>query len=300
MRIALLLLLGWLALPIASAQAALQVFATVPEWGALAREIGGDKAAVFVATTGLQDPHHVQARPSLIARARSADLLVATGAELEIGWLPVVQREAGNPRIQPGQSGYFEAAAQVRLLEVPTRLDRADGDVHAAGNPHIQTDPRNFLAVGAALAERMAALVPADAATYRANWQAFAARWRTALVRWEKEALPLRGTPIVVQHKAFPYLEDWLGLKEVAALEPKPGVEPSVAYLGKLLAQAAANPPRLVLRAAYQPAQSSEWFGREAKLPVAVVPFTVGGSAQASDLFGLFDDTVARLLAARP
>ncbi|MBA3031507.1 MAG: zinc ABC transporter substrate-binding protein [Gammaproteobacteria bacterium] len=295
MRILLLLLASLLALP---AQAGLKIFATVPEWGALAREIGGDKAEVFVATSGLQDPHHIQARPSLIARARSADLLVATGAELEIGWLPLVQRESGNAHIQAGQTGYFEAARQVAMRELPARVDRAEGDVHAGGNPHIQTDPRNFLLVGAALTERMATLAPADAATYRANWQVFATRWRAAISRWEKQAAPLRGLPIAVQHKAFPYLEDWLGLKTVAVLEPKPGVEPSVAYLGKLLAQAAATPPRLVLRAAYQSPQAAAWFARAARVPVVVVPFTVGGSEQAQDLFGLFDDTVERLLAA--
>ena len=117
------------------AVAALKVFATVPEWGALAREIGGDQVQVFTATTALQDAHHVDARPSLIARARSADLLIATGAELEVGWLPVVQRESGNARIQTGQPGYFEAAPYAHMLEVPAKLDRADGDVHAGGNP---------------------------------------------------------------------------------------------------------------------------------------------------------------------
>jgi len=289
------LIFSLLALP---ASAALSIFATVPEWGALAKEIGGDKVEVFIATTGLQDPHHIQARPSLIAKARRADLVVATGAELEIGWLPLVQREAGNPRIQPGQPGYFEAAQHVRMLEMPSRLDRAAGDVHASGNPHIQTDPRNFLLVGAALAARMAEIAPANAQTYAANWKSFAERWRTALARWEKQSIPLRGLPIVVQHKAFPYLEDWLGLKEVATLEPKPGVEPSVAYLGKLLVQAAANPPKLVMLAAYQSPQAAEWFGREAKVPVVVVPFTVGGSDKTKDLFGLFDDTIERLLAA--
>lgn len=295
MKSLILLLACLLALP---AQAALKIFATVSEWGALAKEIGGDKVEVFVATTGLQDPHHIQARPSLIARARSAELLVATGAELEIGWLPVVQRESGNARIQTGQPGYFEAARHVVLREVPMRLDRADGDVHAAGNPHIQTDPRNFLLVGKALVERMAELSPADATVYRTNWQAFSERWRAAIARWEKQAAPLRGLPIAVQHKAFPYLEDWLGLKEVAVLEPKSGVEPSVAYLSKLLGQVAANPPKLVMRAAYQSPQGTDWFGREAKLPVVVVPFTVGGSARAKDLYGLFDDTVEQLLAA--
>lgn len=293
MRLLPLLTVFFLSLP---AHAALKVFATVPEWGALAKEIGGDRAEVFVATGGLQDPHRAQARPSLIARARNADLVVATGADLEIGWLPVVLREAGNARVQPGQPGHFEAAAQVRMLDLPARLDRAEGDIHPAGNPHIQTDARNFLKVGEALTARMARLSPADAASYRTNWQDFAERWRAAVARWERQAAPLRGAAIVVQHKAFPYLEDWLGLKEVAALEPKPGVEPSVAHLDRLLGEVAAQRPRLVVRAAYQAPQAAEWFGRAARVPVVVLPFTVGGSDGAKDLFGLFDDTMERLL----
>ena len=181
MRQLFLVLIAAFALP---AQAALNVLSTVPEWAALVQEIGGDKVRVASATTALQDPHHIDARPSLIARARNADLLLATGAELEVGWLPVVQRESGNPRIQSGQPGYFEAAGAVRMLDVPARLDRADGDVHAAGNPHIQTDPRNFLAVGEGLAARMAQLDAPNAATYRAGYAAFAERWRAQLKRW--------------------------------------------------------------------------------------------------------------------
>ena len=136
---------------IAPASAALSVFATVPEWGALVEELAGDKAKIYTATNALQDPHHVEAKPSLIARARGADLVVATGAELEIGWLPLVLQQAGNPKVQPGKPGYFEAAAFVTLLDKPTRLDRADGDIHAAGDPHIQTDPRNIARVAAPL-----------------------------------------------------------------------------------------------------------------------------------------------------
>ena len=135
--------------------AALNVFACEPEWGALAKELGGDKVSVYTATGALQDPHHVEARPSLIARARNADLMVCTGAELEAGWLPLVQAQAGNPKIRAGQPGYFEAARYVVLLEVPQRVDRAMGDVHAAGNPHIHLDPRNIAKVAAALSERM-------------------------------------------------------------------------------------------------------------------------------------------------
>lgn len=295
MRTLLLLLLAALALP---AHAALKVFATVPEWGALAKEIGGERVEVFVATHALQDPHHVEARPSLIARARRADLVVATGADLEVGWLPVVLRECGNARIRPGQPGYFEAAAFVRMLDVPTRLDRSEGDVHAAGNPHIQTDPRNILKVGAALAERMAAIDAANADAYRAGYAAFAGRWRIAIARWEKDASSLRGLPVVVQHKSWPYLSDWLGLKEVAALEPKPGIEPSASHLARLVEQTAAAKPRLVVRTAYNNPRPAEWYSAQAKLPVVVLPFTVGGNEAAQDLFGLFDDTVRRLVEA--
>jgi len=285
-----------LALCAAPALAALNVFATVPEWGALALELGGDRVKVFTATHALQDPHRIEARPSLIARARSADLVVATGAELESGWLPLVLRESGNARIQPGRPGHFEAARQVAMLEVPARLDRADGDVHAEGNPHVQTDPRNILKVAEALAARMAELDAANAAAYRDGLQAFAQRWRANLARWDKAAAPLRGLPVVVQHKSLSYMVQWLGLREVATLEPRPGVEASAGQLGELLQRTRAQPPRLVLRAAYEASRAAEWFAREAKVPLVVLPFTVGGNEAARDLATLFDDTVARLL----
>ena len=293
-----LFLLSLLALLAQPAHAALNVFATVPEWAALAKEIGGSRVTVYAATHGLQDPHRIEAKPSLIARARSANLVLATGAELEVGWLPVVLRECGNRAIQPGQPGYFEAAAFVAMREVPKVLDRAHGDVHAGGNPHIQTDPRNILKVGEALARRLAELDPAEAAAYEAGWQAFAAKWRAALARWEKEAAPLRGVPVLVQHQAFPYLSAWLGLQEVGTLEAKPGVEASGAYLAEVLARLSTQPARMVLRPAYQHDAPARWIAERAKLPVVTVPFTVGGTAEAGDLFALFDDTLRRLLAA--
>jgi zinc/manganese transport system substrate-binding protein len=289
------LFLAVLAFP---AAAAINVFATVPEWAALAREVGGDRVNVFSATNALQDPHRIEARPSLIARARSSQLVVATGAELEIGWLPMVLREAGNAAIQPGQPGYFEAATAVRLLEVPVRLDRADGDVHPGGNPHLQLDPRNILKVADALAARLALVDPAGSAVYKANLARFADKWKAALVRWEQAAAPLRGAPVWVQHRAFPYLSDWLGLKELGALEPKPGVEPGSTQLAGILERQKATPARMILRPAYTRPTASDWLAERAHIPVVVLPFTVGGSAEANDLFGLFDDTVRRLLAA--
>ena len=275
--------------------AVLNVFACEPEWAALTQQLAGDKVSIYTATGALQDPHRVEARPSLIAKARRANLVVCTGAELEMAWLPVVLRESGNSAVQPGSSGYFEAAQAVQMLEVPTRLDRADGDVHAAGNPHIQTDPRNFLAVGEGLAARMAQLDPANASAYRSGYAAFADRWRAQIKCWEVQAAPLKGVAVVSQHKAWAYLYDWLGLREVAALEPKPGVEPSLAHLALVRDQAATSRPRMVIRAAYNSARPSEWFAKEAKVPAVVLPFTVG-APEAADLTALFETTVQRLL----
>lgn len=278
--------------------ATLSIFATVPEWAALAQEIGGDKVSVYTATNALQDPHHVEAKPSLIARARKADLVVATGAELEIGWLPLVLQQAGNAKVQPGQAGYFEAASFVTTIERPTRIDRAEGDVHPQGNPHIQTDPRNIARVSGALVQRMTDLDPDDAAFFRQHYAAFDTRWRASIARWEAQAAPLRGVPVLVQHKAFSYLIAWLGMKETGTLEPKPGVDPTAASLSEILAEQQRHPAKMVLRAAYQSDRPSLWVAERAHIPAVALPFTVGGDSAARDLTGLFDDTIARLLGA--
>jgi zinc/manganese transport system substrate-binding protein len=284
-----------LALP---AQAALRVFACEPEWGALAQELGGDLVDVTVATSALQDPHQIQAKPSLIARTRNADLVVCTGAELEIGWLPVLLQQAGNAKVQPGQPGHFATADAVRKLEVPTQLDRSQGDVHAAGNPHIQTDPRNIAQVATALAARLQQVDPPHAADYARRASDFSQRWQQAMARWNARAAPLKGLPVVSQHKGFVYLYDWLGMKEVAVLEPKPGVEPSAAHLQGVLATLKGTPARMVIHAAYQDPRPSEWLSKNAGIPAVKLAFTVGGTPGAKDLFGLFDDTLSQLLPA--
>jgi zinc/manganese transport system substrate-binding protein len=297
-RSLLLALVAPFLLCVLPAQAALRVFACEPEWGALAQELGGSNVEVSVATSALQDPHQIQAKPSLIARARNADLVACTGAELEVGWLPLLLQQSGNAKVQPGQPGNFAAADFVRKLEVPSQLDRAQGDVHAAGNPHIQTDPRNIALVATALGARLQQLDPAHAGDYANSLASFAQRWQQALARWTAQAAPLKGTAVVSQHKGFVYLYDWLGLKEVAVLEPKPGVEPTASHLQEVLTALKGTPARMVLYSAYQDPRPSEWLGKNAGVAIVRIPFTVGGSDAAKDLFGLFDDTVARLLAA--
>jgi zinc/manganese transport system substrate-binding protein len=252
---------------------------------------------VTVATSALQDPHQIQAKPSLLARTRNADLVVCTGAELEIGWLPVLLQQSGNAKVQPGQPGNFAAADFVRKLDVPTQLDRSQGDVHAAGNPHIQTDPRNIALVANAMAARLQQVDPAHASDYAKAHADFMQRWDKAIARWTMLGAPLKGASVVSQHKAFVYLYDWLGLKEVAVLEPKPGVEPTASHLQEVLSAIKSTPARMVLYAAYQDPRSSEWLAKNAGISAVKVPFTVGGTDGAKDLFGLFDDTLARLLA---
>lgn len=279
------------------ALAALNIFACEPEWGALAKEIGGDKVSIYVATNALQDVHHIEARPSLIARARSADLVVCTGAELETGWLPLVQTQSGNPKIQSGQAGYFEAARHVTKLEVPQRIDRAQGDVHAAGNPHVHLDPHNIVKIAAALADRLAQLDGGNGAYYQARTKVFLERWQQATTRWEKAAAPLKGVAIVVYHKDLSYLIRWLGLREIGQLEPQPGLPPTTAHLSGLLARLVKDPARIVVRSAYNDPRAVEWLAERARIPAVTLPYTIGGSPQAQDLFGLYDDTLSRLLA---
>ena len=280
------------------AHADLNVFACEPEWGALATELAGDKASVYVATTGLQDPHQVQARPSLIAKARAADIAVCTGAELEIAWLPMVARQSANAKIMQGAAGSFEAASFVRLLDVPQRIDRAEGDIHPAGNPHIQTDPRNMLIVAKALSARFGELDAANAAVYAARHADFAARWTAAIAKWEAAAASLKGTPIAVQHAGWVYMINWLGLKQVVVLEPKPGVPASSGYLAQVLSTLERQPVKVIIRAAYQDDRASTFIAERAKVPAVLLPFTVGGTDEAKDLFSLYDDTIKRLLAA--
>lgn len=286
-----------LLLPAYSA-AALDIFACEPEWAALARELGGERVAVFTATTALQDPHRIEARPSLIAQLRQAELLICTGADLEAGWLPMLLRKAGNTDVQPGRPGHFLAAPHVPLKDAPALLDRAAGDVHPYGNPHIQTDPRNIARVAAALAQRLTAIDAANAAHYAGRHAAFARDWDAAIARWEQRAAPLRGVHVAVQHKSWRYLSDWLGLVEVIALEPKPGVPASGSYLAEVLAAVRAQPTKFVMRAAYQDPQPADWLHTQTGMPVAELPFTVGGSEDADDLYGLFDATLTRLLKA--
>ncbi len=290
----LLCLTATLSLP---ASATIRVFACEPEWGALVTELAGDSVDLDVATSALQDVHQIEAKPSLIAKLRRADLLVCSGGGLEAGWLPQLIRQAGNAKVASG-NGAFMAVAQVNTLERPSQLDRAAGDLHPEGNPHIQMDPHRVLQVATALATRLQQVDAANAAVYTQRLADFSSRWSAAILRWQDRAAPLRGRNIVVHHKSWVYLEEWLGLKEIGALEAKPGVPPTSAHLSGLVATTQSSDTLVIVRAAYQDAKASRWLSERTAVPAVSLPLTVGGDERATDLFGLFDSTIDLLLGA--
>jgi len=280
-----------------TAQAKLQVFACEPEWASMVQELAGDKVGVDTATTALQDVHQIEAKPSLIAKLRRADLTVCDGAELEIGWLPKLIEQSGNQKVASGP-GSFMAASQVTTLEKPTALDRANGDVHPEGNPHLQMDPHRMLAIAKALDARLAQLDPPNAAFYQQRLADFSARWNAAILRWTVKAAPLKGRNIVVHHNSWIYLTNWLGMHEIGSLEPKPGVPPTSSHLASLIDVTKSSNTLAIVRAAYQDSKPSDWLSEHTGVPTISLPFTVGGDAQSKDLFGLYDSTIDKLLAA--
>jgi zinc/manganese transport system substrate-binding protein len=291
------LLVALLGLAPLAARAELSVFACEPEWQALAEAIGGDRVQAWSATSAAQDPHYVQARPSLIARLRRADLLFCSGAELEAGWLPVLLRRARNPAVLPGKPGHLMAADQVELLEIPERLDRSEGDIHAQGNPHVQLDPRRLLRIAQRLGERLALLDPAHADHYRTRLADFERRWQPAMADWQARGAALRGQRVVVHHREWIYLLDWLGLTRVDALEPKPGVPPAAGHLARLKAQLADTPVLAILRSPRNDPRPADWLGEQTGTPVLTLPNTVDAAEGPADLFALFDTLVAQLTA---
>ncbi len=275
---------------------ALNVFACEPEWGALVHELAGDAVTVDVGTTALQDVHVIEAKPSLIAKVRRADLVVCSGADLEIGWLPQLIRQAGNSKVASGP-GYFMAADQIVTLEKPSKLDRSEGDVHPQGNPHFQLDPYRVLAVAKAVDVRLIELDPSKAAVYQQRLADFSTRWQAAIKVWETRAASLKGRKVVVHHGSWIYLLQWLGMTEIGALEPKPGVPPTSAHLASLIDITKSGNTLAILRAAYQDPKPGDWLSEHTGVPAITLPFTVGGDDKAKDLFGLFDSTIDKLLA---
>ncbi|GAB4516029.1 MAG: zinc ABC transporter substrate-binding protein [Haliangiales bacterium] len=241
----------------APSHAALDVVATVPDLAALARAVGGSHVEVSALSRATQDPHWIDAKPNLALTLNRADLLLAVGAELEVGWLPKLQLGARNPAILSGGDGYLECAKHVAMLDVPTGpIDRSMGDIHGAGNPHYLLDPRRALGCAEAIAARLSALDSTHASDYRANLERFRERLTRAQAGWEKKLAPHRGAAVITYHKSWVYLTDWLGLAEVAHLEPKPGIAPTPRHVLEVLQTAKQKRVAVILQADYYPSKT--------------------------------------------
>ena len=298
-RLAPVLVAALAALAPSAASADARVFACEPEWAALAGEIGGDVVVVYSATHAHQDVHFIRARPSLIAQIRRADIVFCSGAELEVGWLPVLMERGARRGVQPGQPGHLMAAEHVEVLERPERVDRSLGDIHPSGNPHVHLDPRNIARLAVELSRRLERVDPENTAAYRARLADFQGRWSAAMKRWRARADGLRGTKIVVYHAAWAYLFRWAGLERVATLERTPGVPPTASHLQRLIERARTSGTKAILSAPHEPTDAAEWLSERTDIPVVELPFTVDGQEEARDLFALFDVTLALLEKAR-
>jgi ABC-type Zn uptake system ZnuABC Zn-binding protein ZnuA len=281
------------------AQAALNVVTTTEDLAAIAREVGGDKIKVESLSRGYQDPHFVEAKPSFVIKIHSADLLIAVGRELEIGWLPPLVNQARNPKVQPGGPGYLDASAGVKILEIPTgQLTRAMGDVHPQGNPHYWLDPDNGLIIAKAIQAKLSALSPADTAAFAQNEAAFAKRLAEAQKRWDAQMAPYKGARIVTYHRSWPNFVDRFGLDVIGYVEPRPGIPPSPSHTLDLINDMKAKSVKIILVEPYFDLKTPNSVARETGAKVLVMAPSVGAEKEITDYVSLFDYDVKLLAAA--
>ncbi|MBL6784748.1 MAG: zinc ABC transporter substrate-binding protein [Rickettsiales bacterium] len=275
--------------------AKVNIFACEPEWAALTKEIGKSKVKVFSATNAFQDPHYIQARPSLIAKIRKADLLVCSGASLESGWLPLLLNH-GSKQIQPNQIGNIMSDHYVETIEKPEKLDRAHGDIHFEGNPHTHLNPYNILIIAKEISARLSNLDSENSDFYKNNETDFANRWNSAILNWQKKAKALQGLKVISYHKSFSYFFAWLNIDNVASLEAKPGIPPTIKHLEKILKIVKQDNVKLTVLSPYDPLDSAKWMQKQTDLKYIILPYTIGGNSEVIDLFSLYDNSIELLL----
>jgi zinc/manganese transport system substrate-binding protein len=281
-----------------SAQAKINVVATLPDFGALAREVGGDNINLSVLAKPTEDPHFVDARPSFVVALRSADVLIDGGAELELGWLPPLLQNARNPKLDVGKPGRVQASAGIRLMEVPANLTRAAGDVHALGNPHFTVDPIIAKAVAQHIAQAFSAVNPTNAATYEANYKRFEATINAKLQEWGSTMLPFKGQHVVAYHDSWPYFAHRFGLNIDIFLEPKPGIPPSPSHLAEVITQMKAQKIKAIIVEPYHDRKIAERVADATGAKVVDFAQYPGALPNTETYVKLIDKLVANLSAA--
>ncbi len=282
-----------------AAEAKLNVVATVPDFGAIAEEVGGDKVKVTTIARGTEDQHFVDARPSYIRVLNQADVLIEGGAELEVGWLPPLVAGARNQRILSDAPGHVILSRGIRLLEVPTGpVDRSMGDVHPFGNPHYSLDPANGKIIAGALTETFSRLDSGSAGYFEERRKKFDERLDKKMAEWAKLLEPYRGAKVITYHKSFDYFVERFGLELAGTIEPKPGIEPSPSYINGLIPRLKAAGVKIVMIEPFRPRRTPEYVAQAIGAKLLLLPGAVGGNEKVKDYIGLFDYDVAQIAAA--
>ena len=290
-KIIILLLLQYTFALSVYANEKLYIFACEPEWKSLAEELGGDKVKAISATHAKQDPHHIRARPSLIAKIRRADLIFCSGAGLEVGWMPILLQKAKS-QVQPGNIGYLMASKYTPVIDIPKTIDRSHGDVHPEGNPHIHLDPHNIILVAKELNRRLTIIDPKNKSYYQSKYNNFIDRWENSLLRWNKEIESIKGKRIIIHHKSFDYLINWAELNIIASLEVKPGIPPTAAHLRNIIKNTNKNKVDIIVISPYDPTEGALWLSEKIQIPFVTLPYTIGGNEESNNLIALFDSSI--------
>ena len=273
------------------ALAKVNVFTCAPEWQALVQEIGRDNVDVYTASNANQDVHHMHAKPSLLTAIQKADLVVCSGASLEIEWLPVLLEKTDNIQIQEGGIGSIMAADYVPLLGMMENIDHM-GHIHPEGNPHVHLDPNNILTVSKIIAERLAEIDYSNSESYLNNVATFETTWKKLLEQWKEEAKPLSEKKVVVYHQSWLYLLNWLGIEAITSLEPRSGIPPTAAHLEKVLKDIEDKNVIGIIVAPFENDKAAKWLSEQSNLQIIRLPFTVGGNKESTDLESLFENTI--------
>lgn len=280
----------------ASAQSSLRVVTTTEDLAAIAREVGGSRVQVDAICRGVEDPHAIQARPSYMVKLSRADLLIAVGLELEVGWLPSLIQGARNPKIRPGSAGYLDASSAIRPIEIAHgSVDRSAGDVHRLGNPHYWLDPQNGKLIAKKLAQKLSAIDPSGAADYTQRLSAFEKRIDAAMAHWQKALAPYRGAKVVTYHKTFNYFLQRYGLVGLDTIETRPGIPPTASHLASLIGTMRSQRVRVILHETFYDRATSELVARKSGAQLLVLPSSVGGVSSVRSYEQLIDYLVAQL-----
>lgn len=276
--------------------AKLRVITAYPYIADLIEKIGKDRIAVNALARGSRDPHHIIPRPSLIARMRSADLLVINGADLEIGWIPTLIRDSRNPSIQPGKQGFLDFSSHVKLIQVPDRVSRAQGDVHPAGNPHFNLNPEFIIILARVVEQKLCELDGGNCAYYRRNFSQFSELWLKRIASWKKSLQPLKGIRVVQYHRSHDYFLEYFGIISIGEMEPLPGIPPTSRHILKIIQRLKSNNVRLILQDVYHSTVPSRFVADRTGARVVILPHDVRSVKEAKDIVSLYDEIVRRLI----